>query len=209
MQIAFITSLLRTMKIGIFIITVCLSLHIIAADNNEAMTSPDDVLPVEPRLQGYPISDDESEEQEETIEEITVIGQQQIFTLQQQIIQAEDRAFDIFNELNDDDMYDIHCRMEARTGTLLKKRMCRPNFYHRATADNASEYLALIGEYSNYGGPSPSTRNVFTYRFPIFKDKVKELAKENPELLDAMQEIFALTEELQNSRDTYHGMDDK
>ena len=143
--------------------------------------------------------------QSEPIEEITVIGQQIILDLRLQIIEAEDRAFDIFNALNDDNLYDVVCTKVARTGTLIKKRECLPNFYHRATAENAQEFLGYVGDYSNYSGPTQSSQNMFAQRFPVFKAKVKELAMQNPELMSALEDLIELSEELKQKRDSYHG----
>lgn len=142
------------------------------------------------------------------IEEITVIGQKQIFDLRGRIIQSEDRAFGIFNELNDDDDYDIHCKAEAPTGSHIKRRMCLPNFFRRATADNALEFLGLIGGWSNYSVPSPSARSVFEYYNPILQKKVRELAMKNPELYDALRENYELNEELKKTRNAYHSLEE-
>lgn len=177
---------------SILFIAACLTLQVYAAET-VSQDQPADEVPAQ---------------QEQEMEEITVIGQKLISTLRQQIYRAEDNAFEIFNTLNDDDEYDVHCEMVARTGTLIRKRMCLPNFYHRATADNSAELLGLITNYSNNSIPSQTAKNVLAYKFPIFKDKVKVLAKKNPELLGAMQDLFELTEELKNTRDIYHGIED-
>ena len=204
-----IHSILSKMRIGSLIIAASLALQVTAAGEKNSTSSSEDVLSDQTMQPDNPVNGDVSKNQGETIEEITIMGQQIIFNLRERIIQAEDSAFEIFNALNDDDMYDVQCRMVANTGTLIKKRVCLPNFYHTATADEASEHLGLIGEYSTYSAPSPSARNVFAYRFPIFKAKVKQVAKENPELLYALKDLFELTEELKKKRNAYHGVDVK
>ena len=83
-----------------------------------------------------------------------------------------------------------------------------PNFYHDATANEAQQFLAYMGVI-NYAAAVPSARNVFAQKFPIFKEKVKKAAKENPEMLAALKKLFELNEELVRERNTYHGLTDK
>lgn len=155
-------------------------------------------------------SADAAGDQDQVMEEVTVIGQKQIFSIRHQIIQAEDHAYEIFNALNKDDDYDIHCQMVARTGTHIRKRMCLPNFYNEATAGEAKEFLAALGGVTDYTVVVPSTQNVFAYKFPIFKAKVKQLALKNPEMLDALKRLIKLNQELKETRDIYyHGNKDK
>lgn len=203
-----ILSILASVRILVLIAAACLTLQVTADDGNDPTTAKEIISPGQSLPQVEPMVGDASENQEEAIEEITVIGQKLISSLRVQIIKAEDHAFEIFNTLNDDDEYDVHCRMEARTGTLLKKRMCLPNFYHKATADEAIVHLGYIGVL-NYTPAVPSARNVFAVKYPIFKSKVKKLALEHPELLDAVQELFELNEELKSVRNTYHGFNEQ
>ena len=217
MQISNILSILRRMGICVVITAACLSLSVTAADDNQTTSYADELYEEQLTPQVESISREVSE-QEEPIEEIMVTGQRIILNLRQQIIQAEDHAFEIFNALNDDDMYDIHCRMEAQIGSNIKKRLCLPNYYHRATANNALEYLSSIVTcgmpWDGCSAPisptiSTPVKLVSAYRQPIFKEKVKELAKENPELLDELKGLFELNEELKKKRNAYHGFDDE
>jgi len=47
------------------------------------------------------------------IDEIVVLGARSLTLLRQEVIVAEDRFFDLYNELNDDDKYDIVCEMSG------------------------------------------------------------------------------------------------
>lgn len=184
-------SLYKTIKIFILITIASLAVPVLAADEGQPAKSTETTATAQPV------------QQEEVMEEVTVIGQKQIFTLRKQIIQAEDHAFEIFNILNNDDQYDVHCRMVARTGTRIRKRMCMPNFYYDATAAEAQEFLGMVGV-TNYTEVAPSARNVFAYKFPIFKSKVKKLAMENSNMLDALKKLIELNQELKETRDIYH-----
>ena len=42
----------------------------------------------------------------------------------------------MFNELNLDDAYDIHCEDEIPFGSLTKRRLCAPNFLKEASSNN-------------------------------------------------------------------------
>ena len=44
---------------------------------------------------------------------------------------AQDRMFGLFNELNDDDRYDIECTVETVTGSLISQRVCQPEFLRK------------------------------------------------------------------------------
>ena len=61
----------------------------------------------------------------ETLEEVIVAGDRSsLSSARKAIDDAEDRLYARFNELNDVDAFDIVCRVEASTGTLIKKRAC-------------------------------------------------------------------------------------
>jgi hypothetical protein len=41
---------------------------------------------------------------------------------------ARVRVYDVFNALNSDDAFDVHCQLEASTGTRMRQHICRPRF---------------------------------------------------------------------------------
>jgi len=184
---------------------ISLAIQANAADENQSTTAAttNDSVP-----QDSAKSTVASADEEQVMEEITVIGQKQIMSLRQQVYLAEDHAYDIFNTLNDDNDYDVHCKMVANTGTSIKRRTCLPNFYYLATAREAQQYLGYLGILS-YAAATPSARNDFAMKFPIFKDKVKKLAKQNPDFLAALEQLFELNDELKRERTIYHGLADK
>ena len=140
-------------------------------------------------------SDDKKQEAAtEEIEEVTVVGQRLISSLRMQAIRADDRAFDLFNELNDDDQYDIHCHQEAPTGTRIKYRQCAPNFYRWAEADMTSAQI---------GGIYTDLSAVVANKYKLLRDKMQETILENPELLDAFLESQELHQQLGETATTY------
>ena len=41
---------------------------------------------------------------------------------------ARVHVYDLFNALNSDDAFDVHCQIESTTGTRLRQQTCRPQF---------------------------------------------------------------------------------
>lgn len=182
---------------------VSLALPVDAAGGNQSPASTIARAAKQPTRQNKANSNVASKGQE-PMEEVTVVGQRQLMTLRQQVFQAEDRAYEIFDRLNTDDDYDIHCRMVAITGTHIRQRICLPNFYRQATAAEAQQYLALIGT-SDYAPVAPSSQNVFAYKIPILKAKVLKAATEHPEMLAALRKLLALKKELNKESKIYFG----
>lgn len=142
----------------------------------------------------------------------TSIEMRDILNLQRQVYQAEDRFFELYNKLNDDDLYDIHCRMHAQIGTKIKNRECIPNFYDQVTADSAQSFLnrAIHGLDENKRVEiegSISTSTVISYHYPILKKRMKELVESNPDLYDRITELHQLTERLEEKKRIYYGRD--
>jgi hypothetical protein len=66
-----------------------------------------------------------------------VVKGTQLWKLRQDMVKTEEQFYQLFNELNKEDDYDVHCQMEAPLGTRLKKRICRIAFYEDAEAEAA------------------------------------------------------------------------
>ena len=47
---------------------------------------------------------------EEIIDEITVMGARELASLRAELIRADDAVYDLYNNLNDDDAYDVICK---------------------------------------------------------------------------------------------------
>jgi hypothetical protein len=66
-------------------------------------------------------TDDGREALTEKIDEITVLGTRSMRTLRLEVQAARERVYDLFNSLNSDDEFDIHCRNVPRTGTRIPR----------------------------------------------------------------------------------------
>lgn len=132
---------------------------------------------------------------ESEVEEIVVVGQRTLSSLRAKVVAAEDHFYDVFNELNDDDRYDIHCENFAPLGTRIKARRCVPRFVDDAQQEEALAFLE--------GRPVIPPSMVIGYRNDELRDLMKNLIQTNPELLKAIQEHYELKLELQAARDKY------
>jgi hypothetical protein len=79
----------------------------------------------------------------QTLDEVVVTGRlDSLSGLQAAIVEAENRFYERWNELNDDDRLDVQCRVEAPTGTRLTRRRCEPRMVDDKTREAA---LAVVG----------------------------------------------------------------
>lgn len=76
-------------------------------------------------------------------EEVIVRGRR-LTDLRFEVEQAQERAYVIFNQINSDDDFDVHCRDERRHHSRAKVRLCRAQFEHRISAEAAREYMASL-----------------------------------------------------------------
>ena len=131
--------------------------------------------------------------------EMVISGQKTLSTLRFEIEQAEDRFLEIYNDLNENDMYDIHCRMETRPNTRIKFRTCIPNYFYEARAEEARSMLTGI--------PSPPALQVAGYHAPLMEENMKNIVIQNQALLESIEEYVLLKEEYQEFREEYFSKD--
>lgn len=81
---------------------------------------------------------------EEVLDEVVVPGTQ-LWKLRQRMFAVEDRFYALYNELNDDQDFDVHCRIEAPPNRIIKERACRVAFLENA---QETEVKALLDGHS-------------------------------------------------------------
>lgn len=128
---------------------------------------------------GSPAQEANVTDGEETIEEVKVMGARSLALMRRDVIDAEDRVFDLYNTLNDEDDYDIICETETRIGSQLPKRICQAQIYREQLS------RATIGEELGALPVSNMTRSSKSQQIVI--DKMRLLAAAHPELLDALR----------------------
>ncbi len=117
----------------------------------------------------------------ETIEEIVVYGKKSLVRLRLEMYKAEDVAFEVFNSLNSDDKFDIHCRKEAPIGSHILRRVCRPNYVGELTGVATRQSL-LTGDL--YLHPAAKIKQMDE----LLRKEMEALVVKRPELLNALSE---------------------
>ncbi len=140
----------------------------------------------------------EVDEVQDTIDEITVLGQRTIGTIRAEMVAAEQVVYDMFNELNDDDDYDIICKKETRIGSQIPHRICLSRRYRDKLAEATVE--ESDGMQMTVGGMTSNKKHQ-----KIMMEKMRALATAHPELLDALRERYRLESELKAERERRFG----
>lgn len=73
----------------------------------------------------------------EELDEVVVVQGSKLWQMRKQLEEAQNRIFYLYNELNEDEDYDLHCRQDARTGTRLMTRQCLVQFFEQAQLEYA------------------------------------------------------------------------
>jgi hypothetical protein len=126
-------------------------------------------------LTGFCQSTSDEEMQEappEELEEIVVYGQRSLTELRLETFRAEDDFYDLFNSMNSDDEFDVHCNRETPTGSHIGRRVCRANY----------EY----GIWSDAGGANPIPW--LLRKEQLLDREILARLSEHPELLHALKE---------------------
>ena len=143
-----------------------------------------------------PLVQAERLETEETVEEIVVIGTKPLRTMRFQMYQAEEDFLDVFNSLNSDDEFDVHCTTYAPTGSHINQRYCVANFVRRFQSDEAQRWML------DQSPSSPSSWVGFQ-RDPRFRAKNKQLQQEFDRLIAASPELRDVLQKFNEAQETY------
>jgi hypothetical protein len=119
----------------------------------------------------------------ETIEEIVVYGHKSLVRLHRDLYKAEDAVFDLFNSLNSDDEFNIRCRKEAPTGSHIKKRVCKTNYFRDLIREATHEALSIGGAYIH---PVQEIKR----KDELLRKEMEALMVERPELANAISKAF-------------------
>lgn len=128
----------------------------------------------------------------ELIEEVTVYGDKTLYHYKLEMFRAEDKVFDVFNLLNDDDEFDVYCYRDAKPGTRIKRRHCRPNFVRKAESQEAMNFMM--------GYPHNPARTVIMRKHKKLMRKMDKLINEHPELQEVVVQYAAAIENLEGAR---------
>ena len=152
--------------------------------------------------------------QQEAPDEVIVRGRR-LGELRVEIEQARIRAYDIFNEINSDDDFDVSCHEDSRSGTRMPQRVCRARFEDRISSRAGQEYISAIkwvcpdgltqgcifSDASSYGisaaqgaeGEAPVRRKQLT-------EEIMRLANENGRFAQAILDWYEANQQYDEAR---------
>lgn len=97
---------------------------------------------------------------------------------------AEEAVYDRFNEINSNDDFDIHCRMEPELGSRFDRRHCWSNGWRDHDADFAQ---ATLNELLGQAGPNPAMfRTEQLVQQNQLEDELRRLVATDPALAEAV-----------------------
>ena len=113
---------------------------------------------------------------EESIDEITVVGEKSLLNLKFAAYQAEEDFFNRFNELNENDEFDVFCDETSNTYSRIKRRRCWSPF-EREIDEEELRYQWQTG--SNLG---VRNEGLVRAKRKMQAEMLKKMVLENPEL---------------------------
>ena len=155
---------------------------------------PAPILALDPGPGSNP-TEAEADTGDAAIDEVVVVGEKTAPQLRREIEAVETRIYGLFNDLNDEDEYDIICRREARVGSQIPRTDCKARIYWDALAESAQETMTHRDEHSRFELQSPRVLANRKQHAAVLRQKMLELAKEDPELLQALIKRHQLNKE--------------
>ncbi len=113
--------------------------------------------------------------EEDVIDDIVVTGEKSMAELRRELAKAEKEFYSLYNDLNDDNDYDVRCRMESPTGVRKRYQVCRPVFFSEAR--NREDKNRPV---------DPATDPTLQAKLETLQEKMETLVASNPDLMVAM-----------------------
>ena len=156
---------------------------------------------------------------QEQTEEVVVRGRR-IGELRAEVEDARERAYELFNDLNGNDEFDVYCHNESRSGTNVPQVICRAQFENRISAAAAREYLSGLFSacnqdeggagvtqdcmFSNAGAGGISRAQGVEGQLPgkreQMTDEIFRLARENDEFAKAILDWYEASRQYDDAR---------
>ena len=127
------------------------------------------------------------------LDEVVVTGSlESLRAARKAVVEAEDRFYARYNAINDDHAYDMLCREDAPTGTLIRRRICEPRVVEDALAEDAQRMVS-----GNYVDVTMQSREVLRATALVeAKRRLLKLLDRDPELRRALLERARLQQHL-------------
>jgi hypothetical protein len=148
---------------------------------------------------------------QEAPDEVIVHGKR-LGDLRLKVQAAREHAYNIFNEINSTNDFDVHCSAEKRTFSRMKRRVCRAQFENRIQAQAAKEYMHEL--FVHCGGQAVTASCVFSAagqqglvrvaavesQIPGKREELNQeivrLANEDPRFAQAILDYYEASQEL-------------
>ena len=122
------------------------------------------------------------------VEEITVYGEKTVPAIKAQIMRVDRKMYGLWNEMNTEREFDVHCRLEGVYASRRKERICLPAFENGILEESWDDLSSWTGA----GRPQAEIRE----KREIMRKKMIEFAEQNPDLRAAIIERARLQRDL-------------
>ena len=122
------------------------------------------------------------ERAEEPIEEITVVGEKTLLNLKFAAYRAEEDFFELFNELNEKDEFDVFCDNESNTYSRVKRRRCWSPFEREIEEDAIRDMVGASGQLGGGTRMLPRNEGLIRAKRKQQAEMLQQMVLENPEL---------------------------
>lgn len=158
-------------------------------------------IPAFAQSQSSTVPEEEPEKEQSTrpIEEIVVISERTFHSLRIQIREKREDIFRAFNELNENEDFDVDCRLSDNTRVLVRRQVCVPVFFDKAIAENTQNSIGDVLP----GGP-PATETSMSSRQIIRQEEdnfgtlnalMNEMAEKNAGFSESLDELSRMERE--------------
>jgi hypothetical protein len=135
----------------------------------------------------------------DVVDEIIVVAPKSVMAINAQIRRVDTRMYGLYNEMNTDRQFDIHCRLEKVYASNRKKRICLAAFEHGVVFDTWEDFSPSTG--------TVNPRAEIRRNREILKQKMMDFAEQNPALKEAIYERANLQRELVEAEVRHRGSD--
>ena len=147
-------------------------------------------------------------------EEVIVRGRR-LADFRSELQVARVRVYDVFNDLNSDDAFDVHCQIEDSTGTRMRQHISRPQFkddisnaaakaWAYGLMDACAGGLTQECMFSPAASQAISSAQAEESREPVmqrlFAQEMAHVVAENPELQQAILDYEAVERAYEEAR---------
>ena len=152
----------------------------------------------------------------EAPEEVVVRGKR-LVDFRVAVETARMRAYDIFNEINSTNDFDVHCKDEIRHFSRAKQRVCRARFEERISEQAGKDYfdslllrcradngVTQICMFSGVGQTAADRAQTDESQKPglhaRMNEEILKLAGENPQFAQAILDFYKVSQEYDAAR---------